>query len=167
MRPLIDRFLFPGSEVPPEDPVSMRKSTKFLDHIATCFGIFFSRTEFLEQGNGPVLQADVFRVHEGHIDENALFGGQFLVNLLTDRHFRNLLCQKIGGIGSVAATKHVARHLIKEDDGRKHRFGIRQKVCRGFRFILVPQFKKPDFANHVQRGTSVPPVLWIQLLKPE
>ncbi len=94
----------------------MGKAAELSDYVAMFIDKFLIADEFGKQGNGLVLQTDILRMHEWHIEERPLLLGQLLIELQINRLFSNLLREMIGGKGVGAIAEHIARKLVEEDD---------------------------------------------------
>src|SRR5215207_8293701 len=114
-----------GRGLPAQDPIPVREPPEPLDDVPVPRGVggYVGRPRLVreqpEKLDGAPLVLPVLAVHERHVQEHPLEGGEFPVQRVLDGVPGGLERRSVGGVGASVAAEHVAGELVEHDDERQ------------------------------------------------
>src|SRR5215212_6943721 len=107
-----------GRGLPVQDLVPVREAPEPLDYLPVPGGVggYIGSTGLVskqpEELDGEALVLPVFAVHERHVQEHPLEGGEFSVERMLDGVPGGLERRPVCGVGASVAPEHVAGELV-------------------------------------------------------
>src|SRR5215210_2044537 len=114
-----------GRGLPAQDLVPVREAPEPLDYLPVPRGVggYIGPArpvrEKAEKLDGAALILPVFAVHERHVQEHPLEGGELPVERVLDGVPGSLERRSVSGVGASVAAEHVAGKLVEHDDERQ------------------------------------------------
>src|SRR5215211_3003662 len=154
-----------GRGLPAQDLVPVREAPEPLDYLPVPRGVggYIGPARLVrekaEKLDGAALILLVFAVHERHVQEHPLEGGELPVQRVLDGVLRGLERRPVGGVGAPVAAEHVAGELVEHDDERQAAPGILAPAVEAAGGRLLVEIGEPVRDPGVELGVFAEPLI--------